>query len=300
MDIVNFIRDMLPSFTKKDVREKLRIIARKISDVIQPSLELIAQEINEASVKSAYAKGFLKDFLAMLPPRLRNGQNPYFTILNVALNNASKLVEHLDNYVGKNLPETVNIEGLTYQKGSVLRLIELLDFFTDYASRQLAYLIASETNIEAFDRPDGKPYTQAELNYINNNLGAYLKMLDLLYNDPKKLMTQIESIPEIIMGDTPVGEVPALAGAAADPLYLGSIPGISNAFHWVGLRKVDYDIERYEKALKEKRDIANRLESLRMKRSGNPDAQAEAIIDGYERELTLVRAKIARYEEMAR
>lgn len=300
MDITSFIRALLPSFGKKDVREKLRIIARKITDLVQPSLELYLEAINEKALKSAYGKNFLKDVLAIIPPRMRTIDKPYGTVLYAALLNASKLIDQLELYIGKNLSETVAVEGLTYQKASVIRLIELLDFFADYSGRQLAYLIASETNIEAFDRPDGKPFNQAELNYITNNQAAFFRMLEMLNGDPKKIMTAIEGIPEVIMSDAAVSEVPALAGASADPLLLGSIPGISHIFHWVGLRRVDWDVECYEALQKSKRSNELRLESLRMRRSGNMDAQAESVIEGYERQLVLIRAKIAGYEEQSR
>jgi len=300
MDIAAFIRNLLPTFGKKDVREKLRIISRKISDIVQPCLELFLTSIDEKSLVSAYGIKFKRDLLAILPPRLRNVDKPYGMVLTAAMSNASKLVDLLETYITKNLSETINIEGMTYQKASVIRLIELLDFTVDYAGRQLAYLVASETNVVAFERPDGKPYTQAEMNYILNNQATYFRMLDLLNGDPKKTFSTIESIPEIVMGDMAIGEVPALAGASADPLLLGAIPGISNIFHWVGIRVVDYEVERYECALKQKRDIELRLESLKQRRLGNLDAQTESIIEGYERELTLSRAKIARFEEKAR
>ncbi|MNG15650.1 hypothetical protein D3C84_994950 [compost metagenome] len=102
------------------------------------------------------------------------------------------------------------------------------------------------------------------------------------------------------MTDAGVGEVPALAGGAADPLRLGAFPIVSSVFHWVGLRNVDYDIECFELAKKERRDIEMRLETLRQRRAGNQDAQAEVIIGNYERELTLARAKVTAMEEKLR
>lgn len=300
MNILSFIRNLLPSFGKKDIREKLRIISRKITDVIQPSLEMFGEQLNEKTLKSAYGKGFMKDVMGMIPQRLRSVDHPYAMVLGVALTNGQRLVEQIEAYIGKNMGETIYVEGMSYQKASVIRLIELLDFFTDYAHRQLGYLVASETNIEAFDRPDGNPYTRAELMFLQSNQASFLRLMELFNGDPKKIMSVIENIPEVLMSDTEVGEVPALAGAAADPLQLGSIPGVSHIFHWVGLRMVDWDIERYEAALKTKRDIDLRLESLRQRRAGNLDAQTETIIDNYQRELTLARAKIARFEEKVR
>jgi hypothetical protein len=297
MDILSYISAMLPSFGKKDVREKLRTIMKKLTDIVKPSADLFREVIKEKALKSAYAKSFIKDVVGVLPSRLQSGEAPFSYVLGQALDNAIKLIDLIEQYVGKNMGENIHIEGMTYQKGSIVRLIELLDFFTDYTNRNLSFLVASETNIEAFDRVDGNPFTPAALNYLKNNKVAYIQMLGLLLNDPKKIISDIEKIPEVVMTDAGVGEVPALTGAAADPLRLGAFQVFSGVFHWVGLRMVDWEIERYEVAKKEKRDIEMRLETLIQRRNGNQDAQAEAIIQAYERELILSRSKLATMEE---
>lgn len=297
MDILSYLSNMLPTFGKKDVREKLRTISKKLTDIVKPSLELFRDTLKERALKSAFGKVFIKELLSVLPSRLQAGDAPFSYVLSLAIDNAVKLLDLLEQYIGKNMGESIHIEGMTYQKASVIRLIELLDFFTDYSNRNLSYLVASETNIEAFDRPDGNPFTPAALNYLRNNKVVYIQLIGLLLNDPKKILADIEKIPEIVMTDAGVGEVPALAGAAADPLRLGAFQCFSGIFHWVGLRMVDWEIERYEVAKKEKRDIELRLETLRQRRAGNQDAQAEAIIQAYERELILSRDKISKMEE---
>jgi hypothetical protein len=300
MDILSWVSSILPTFGKKDVREKLRTISKKLTDIVKPSVELFREEIKERQLKSAYGKSFFKDIVGVLPSRLQGGDSPFSFVLGMAIDNAVKLLDQLEQYVTKNMGETIHIEGITYQKASVIRLIEMLDFFADYSNRHLSYLVASETNIEAFDKPDGNPFTPFALKYLQNNKLPYIQMLGLLLNDPKKIMTDINGIPEVIMTDAGVGEVPALAGGAADPLRLGAFPIVTSVFHWVGLRNVDYDIERYELAKKERRDIEMRLETLRQRRAGNQDAQAEVIIANYERELTLARAKVTTMEEKLR
>lgn len=297
MSIATFLRDLLPTFGKKDVVSKIRTISKKLNDIVRPALELVVESIGERTYKSAYGKEFMKNVLPYLPGRLRNDPLGYSKVSMIAITNATKLLELLEQYVGKNVGDQIHVEGLTYQKASVIRLIEIIDFFTDYTSRHLSYLVASETNLEAFGRPDGNPYTPAALRYLTQNRGSYVRVLDLLNGDPKKILADIENIPEVTMSEAAIGEVPALAGgAAADPLHLNAIPIVSDIFHWVGIRKVDWEVDRYECAKKEKQDVEMRLECLRNKRSGLQDAQAEAIIDGYTRELTLLRASITEME----
>lgn len=297
MSILSYLADLLPTFGKKDIVGKLKIIARKLTDIVRPELALISESLNDKELRSTYGKSFLKDLNFVLPPNLRNMPGAYVKMCTIAVDHGQRLVDLLEQYVAKAVGETVHIEGITYQKASVLRLIDLIDFFADYSSRHMAFLVASETNIEAFGNGDGNPFTPKALAYLTTNRESYLRVMNLLNADPKKLMSDIEKIPEITVSDADIKEVPALAGAAADPLQLGAIPIITGMFTWYGIRKVDWEIERYEAMKGERRSMENRLESLRQKRIGQIDAQNEVVIEGYERELILTRASI---EEMER
>lgn len=300
MDIPSFVRNILQSFSKSDVVEKINNIASKLLKIVRPSFEIMIEELDEAQYKSNYAKQVAKDFALALPTNLRSEKRPVTTFMPKALANAATLLDQLLQYVGSSMPTNLHIEGITYQKATVIRLIDLLDFFVDYSIRHMAYLTASETNIEDYGRPDGLASTPAEFKYLEANRGTWIKMLSILQGDPKLVLKQVETIPEVFLGDLDVGSVPALAGAAADPLHLGAIPIVSNAFRWVGIRYVHYEVERYERAMKEKRVIELRLESRRQRLSGNQDAAGEAVVKNYENELVRIRQKIASMEESMR
>lgn len=292
MDIPAFLRNILPSFSRNDVLDKIRNIGQKIAKIVRPSYDLTIETIDEANFKSNFSKSVAKDFQTALPVNMKSERKPVTRFLPKALANAQILLDLLEQYVGKNITANVHIEGVSYQKATVLRLIELLDFFADYSIRHLSYAVASETNIEDYGRPDGLAFTPDELRFLENNRGAWIKLMSILQEDPKGSIKKIAEIPEIILGDMDIASVPALAGASADPLHLGLIPVASNIFRWVGLRVAHWEVDRYERALQEKRVIELRLESRRMRLAGNPDAATEAIVANYENELVHIRDKI--------
>lgn len=300
MNIVAFLKNIMPSFGKKDVREKIRLVLSKITEIAQPSAESTFADLDERKPKSAFFKTFLRELLSESTAAVRNHVSPYKLVLMTALNNGQKLMTLIESYVDKNVPSTIHIEGTTYQTGSVLRLIELLDFLADYTLRNLNFIVASETEIEAFDKPDMNPSTPFELKWLLANRDSYFKVMFLLAKDPKTIMAMIDSLPEIAMGDVDQENIPALAGAQGDPLQLGIIPGASWIFHKIGITLVNYELDRYDRALKDKRVIEMRLESLRNRRNGNPDAAIETVIDGYDRELIVLRQKISDYEDRAK
>lgn len=292
MDIPAFLRNILPSFNRSDVMDKIHNIGQKLAKIVRPSFDLANETLDEAHFKSNFSKSVAKDFQMALPTNLKSERKPVTRFLPKAIQHAQQMLDLLEQYAVKNLSASVHIEGVSYQKATVLRLIELLDFFADYSIRHLSYVVASETNIEDYGRPDGLAFTPDEHRFLENNRGVWIKLMALLQDDPKIAMKKVAEIPEIILGDMDVASVPALAGASADPLHLGLIPLVSNIFRWVGLRVAHWEIDRFERAMKEKRIIEMRLESRRQRLAGNPDAAGEAIVINYENELVLIRDKI--------
>ena len=295
MKIVDYIKKLFKSFRKNDVREKIRIVRHKLTTAVVPTASLLAASpiYKETEFVSAYGKRFIAAWRAFLPSRNKaNPSQPFLSILNPALAHAVLLLDQLDEYVSKQMDEVIHVEGITYQKATVLRLIDLLDFFTDYAIRQMSYLIASETNLSVFERPDGRPFSKSEDEYLlGSNEVAYFRLIELLSNDPKVILQQIIKVQDsIVLGDTTRN---ALNAAQTDPLRLDFIPVVSSVALWLGERQVDRDAETLERSLKEERYIKLRLEALRQKiASGQADASVEAKVNNLDRELTLVRSKV--------
>lgn len=297
MKPMDFIRKLLPSFGKKDVRDKLRMSLSKLSDVVSAALEDVAQAIPESAFTSRYGKALMAAFAKFATPRIRQQRQPLFDTIERAKTNALKLGELLTDHTAKVFKDSIHVEGITYQTVTVLRLIEIIDFFTDYTSRMLLRLVTAETNGSVFQSAEEGELSKAELDYLEGRRDIYFRIVELLYDDPKMIMSKLVSMPDVLVSPDSNGAVPALMGGAGDPLELGVIPLLSNLFTAAGIRSTNADIERYERAKKERRAIAMRLELLRQRGNGQSDARGQAIIEGYERELVLIRSKIAQMEE---
>lgn len=286
------------SFSKKDVREKIQMITSKVSEIVRPTANVYFETLVEHKYTSSFAKSMEASILKSLPPAFRSLGSPYKTVLFKALDNVTKLGDSVLEFINKTLPDAVHKEALTYQSASVIRIVELMDFFTTYTVRLLVAMTAAETNIQAFGKADSAPYTKAEMNYLTVNINAYLQTLEFLNDNFSDITKTLLNIPNILIVDTDPAQVSVIHGKKADPLNLGFIPGISWIFHSIGIRFVDWEIDRYECAKKERRIVELRLEALRQKATtGESNARLESTIENYERELTLLRAKIAHMED---
>lgn len=298
MKPLEFIRKLLPSFGKKDVREKLRTAIAKLTDIIGPTLENFGAVFQVGKFVSKFGQEFNASFLKFVPSQIRNLRNPLLETIERAKDNAVKLGELLTDHSAKVLKDTIHVEGITYQTVTLLRLIEVLDFFGDYTSRLMLRLVTAESNVQYFNASEQGELSKAEIDYLDANRAMYFRILELLYDDPRVIMSKLTSIPEVIVNQSgsDVTPIPALMGGAGDPLELGVVPLLSGMFTAIGIRNVNREIERYERTKKESRAIQMRLEALNQGGRGAIDARTQSIIEGYERELVLVRAKLAQME----
>lgn len=297
MKALEFIRKLLPSFGKKDVREKLRLAVSKLADIIGPTLENFGGVFQVGKFYSRYGQEFQAAFLKFVPSQIRSLRNPLLETIERAKDNAIRLGDMLTDHSAKALKDTIYVEGITYQMVTLLRLIEVLDFFGDYTSRFMLRLVTAESNTLYFNAPENGDLSKSELAWLDENRAIYFRILELLYEDPKSIMAKLTSIPDILVSqEEGAAPVPALMGGAGDPLQLGVVPLLTPILTAIAIRRVNHDIEKFERAKKERQAIQMRLEVLSQGGRGEIDARTQSIIEGYERELVLVRAKIAQME----
>lgn len=291
MSIATWLAKIIPSFGNKDLQLKIRNVASKNSEFLQP---IIAQ------FYETFKSTQLSDVLAVrLTNMHRNvvGQRDadVFVAMSIVSDNIDKLTSLLEDYSKKHFTTQINVEALTFQQASVLKLIDIMDFVVDYSVRALNQVTAAEISKVAFDK--ASPATKAEQKFLDDNLNGYLEALKVLKQEPKYVMQEIEKIPSIIVINTETSEVPGLQGHE-DPLKLDAIPVISKVFYWWAIRKVDADLAKYERLKKIRRNVEFRIEALRSKNAGEePNARVESTLEKYEREVLILSDKIRRLEE---
>lgn len=303
MKLFNVIKKFFyDSFTKRDINDRIRSIMQKYDEVVIPLIPKVETAFLGKPPVSDYAVKFLADFNQTLPSNLRKvGLTSYITISLRSIKNARELLTLLEGKVNNELPDVLYVDGITYQKATILRLIELLDFTADYASRQLCYYVASESNAIALGKSKSElPYTKAEEVAILTYQNSYFKTLELFHQPPKNILQTLSRIPEVMLSGDEKADLPSARASDLDPLTLGVIPMVSSLFLWAGEIQVDREIARYERAKKERRDVEMRIEVLKQHQSGQVDARTESILNGYTRELTLLRDKIETLERKAR
>lgn len=290
MMIVEFVKKLAGSFTRNDVKNKIRILVGRIEEYTLPNIEKIKE--TPARVDSPLEKELfgskasaMRSLFSLLPPVV--GKN-MTAIIEFAANNSSNVLSEINSKIDRKLPDKIVAEGITFSSANVLRFVDVVDFFNEYTSRYLYHLTMSTIGSSIKILP-------IEKRYLENNAAAYIEALRLLVSDKDWLLTNLDKSPEITVNVVDPKQI-GLNATQADPLRMNLIPFITPLFGRIGMNMVDHEISKTERLKLEKRGIQMAIERNRQATLGAPDARAEAIMEGWKKELDVVNAKLARLE----
>lgn len=291
--ILDFLRTLTPSFTKDEVKEKLRLVAQALQKTI--TVYLSAADAFKDGYKSQAGKAFDADFKRSVKTNLRG--NPIEVIQQI-LQNISSLGDLLSGLVEKNYNKDVTVEGLTYKRAEILRTLGFMDFTTTYARQLLHYLLASQANVQAKTLPAGQERPRPEIDFLTQNQLAFFTLLITFALPANEILKKIDGIPDIGVGENDETTIhPTVGIMRLDPMKNNFIPHVTPMFMNIGIWWAQRQVARYERLVEDVRVIEYRLEQLRLQAAGKEDAQLERAISKYEEYLNDLAEKIAKAEK---
>lgn len=291
MRILDYVRRLATSFTKDELKERMRIF----SQALQKSIEsFMNAETTVTSFKSKAGKEFDSELSkgVRMPPRMTA-----FGYIRQVLANMSVTAELLATIVEKSYGKDIVVEGITYRRAELLRTLGYMDFVVNYSMRLLHYILVAEASLVSKEHNEGQERPKPELAWLKENRKAFIALLATFSKPSREIVTLIESIPEISIGEDDERVIaPQVGLTKLDPLKNNFIPGVSGIALAVGLWWAQLQVEKYERLKEDARSIQLRLEQLRLQAQGKSDAQLEATIAKYERFADETAEKIAKME----
>ncbi len=295
MKILEFVKRLVPTFSKNEVKNKVRVLVSRIEEYTIDALLAVVtstgggdarnSSMYKALVTSPRVVRELNDLYRLIPKKL---QKDLTAITVFALRNAVEVLEEGQKTLYSRLPETIHVEGVTYATANILRFIDIVDSVRTYSTK-LAYVMAMEVASTEYKM------LPADKEYLLSGILAHIEALKLLVTEKSELQNKLFSAKEIMVASSVEAEG-GLPTNDTDPLRMSLIPVITPLFGRIGMSIVDWEIKRAEKLQLEKRGILHAIERARLNAEGMPDARAEAIMAGWARELEVVERKLARLE----
>lgn len=284
MNLIQYVKDLIGTFKKEDVKNKVRILIARITDYVLPSVEqLRAVGVFKSELYTTYIlnnRAFLA-FRTKSNNRAIGPKSSWIDMLEVGCKNAVTILERLP--VDQRLPSTITVEGITYSTASVLKLVNSIDLFVEYTSRLMYHMVQYESGV-------AYRMTPLDVKFLSNNQSAWITTLGLLLRDPEALLVDLSNEPELVVGS------PREVFANSDVERLNFIPGVTPLFKRIGITMVNWELERTERLKLEKRGIETAIERYRQQSLGQFDARSEMLMENWRNELVLVNQKISRME----
>lgn len=278
---------MLPSFGKRTLSTELDQINDKLKTFSIPSyIGLEKDPFNSATSK--YFEGIYSN-------RVTRG-NMYDGILK-ALNTCLELGEYLEEQVDTKFGNDITRASMTAYTINVLKLIETIDFISDYARRLCRYLATTAVNKQRkVDEMDS--IVKAEQNFINDYKHAFFDGLKILNKPTKDIQAKLESIPNVSVTADNIDSVGAAVGKGnVDPLALNFFSPRSNPSMFFVNKIARYQSNKYTQAKLDLQEIQVKILKLKQMKAGKEDAKLDTQIEYYENLNDKVRANIEEMEE---
>jgi hypothetical protein len=294
MRIFDFLRNLVTSFSKDEVKEKLRLIAQAVHETM--STYLTASEIlGKPAFKSKAGKEFDTAFK-------RSVKAPYrgttIEVIYQVLLNLDSIADLLVSLVEKNYNKDITVDGITYKRAEIIRVLGFMDFTVTYARQLLHYILVTEANVQAKTLPDGKECPKPEIEWLKENQETFFRLINTFATKDREFIKKIEDIPEIGVGaDDEHTIVPTVGIQRLDPLKNNFVPGVTPMFMSIGIWWTQMQVARYERMKEDIRCIEFRIEQLRLQAQGKNDPQLEKTIARYEEFKNDLAQDIAKAEQ---
>lgn len=302
LNIINFIKKLLPSFSKSDLVLDLETSVEYI-DNVQDSYASFESVLKVAKITAKKNKDVIKDFYKELKlpkskVRLSNNENIATDILTLFKNakiNGKYLLEELDDAVN----DVIVSEALTAYKTFLVRSVGHYYFMTKYVTDLLNYIYINEALEVNSDLDKSYKLNKKQEENIVNNIWVFSRLLSIYGLDHETFKDRIISIEDISLPKDNVEQIiDAYSGSNIDPI--NNLPSgfVGSPIYAIRLVFAQWESDRY-KELKDKKKLLE-LRYLHYKllvEQGESDINIEKEIGYLQKRITDIDYKISKMED---
>lgn len=296
MKIMSFISSLLPSFDRQRVISNIASLQSELGG----SVIKVAAEASELIGKKKFTSEFNKELDKRFHQATRSFRSADVVqaISNVLESLPGKL-GYLEGLVSANFAKDVARDALSYQKASVLKYIEVTEFFSNYAERLLLKIMEAETcALNGTEATFGQNSSPALHKWMDAHERDFFKVMDALALPLKDVKDKIDAIPDITAIPDNVDTVQETVGAAKlDPLGLGFlITTWFNPLYRVRMNFAEWQVKRYHAKQELVQALQFRLLALREAYAKKQDPRLEKSINYHEGRINDLTRELAETE----
>lgn len=294
MDFKEYIKSLLPTFSKSQLSEDLDCIAEELNEHALPCYKQTVDAIGSKPLASP--QGRENDELFNKRFNGKNASNHLKTVNDVLLT-CKEHVESLQTLIDDKFALDINSAGLDMLRINILQMVEILSFTTRYARRHLNYMVTCEI-AHYSEQSVEEQFSLGEREWLSNSRSAFIAALNTLAVPSKDLQQKFDKIPDVLVtSDTVDATLNVVGKSEGDPLELRFVPLSLNPIYHVRMRISDWQANRYKEAQEERRSIELRLLLLRDQKDGRDNAKIERQIEYQEERRMKLTYQLNQMEE---
>lgn len=303
MKVSKFVATLLPSFTKDDVVEDIRITRMEIKESTQPAYHAAADIFRAWKFKHEPLRKDLEQFARMNPgqPGNPSGQlGNLFVRVDRAFPAILENLDEVEALIVKTFNQEIAGSGVTYLKANLLQFVEVAGFVSKYARKFLDYTYVVETgeyedSINTYLKDN---VIQADLEWLSANFVSFCTAFKIASTPSATLRKAIYSIPDVVVTDDTASTLTATHGESKiDPMQLGFIPLWLNPIYHVRMFIAEWQASRYKASQEEMRLLQLRKLNLERLAQGKPDVALTRQIESLSGRIQTLNYKIMKMEK---
>lgn len=286
MKVENYVRSMLPSMEKVQIKEDLRNLREELDNKsIPPFVNAVEYFNKDYAFKS-------KDILALqkIVDRRVDDKSKNLIMLSLkALEQSSKNVGVVIDLVEEHYSNDVVRDGMTYLKVSINQYIESMSFMSIFARR----LLLVTYGLEGMGSGKADAALSRDLRWIEKRFSDFLVCVKANLKREKVIKKELEAIPDMVVKPEAAAVVRESVGAdKIDPNGFGFISATLNPIYHLRMGWTKWQVHRLRVAEEEKELLNFKLAQLINERDGKKDAKLEEIIERYEARVETLQYQI--------
>lgn len=306
MPIPNMLAMLLPSFEATNLKNSLTSNCDAIGDVLLPQYQNLQELVGTVEGKKFNSKAVqnLNDALVkyLRETKLEHKSLREASVLEyiiAAMENTLALRPFLEQCIARDVGKTIVTASMTFNKQTLLQLLDLLDFFAVYSATLINYISAEELASVQGSNIKVEGIGPHDLTYLNARVVTFGIAVRVLATPANKLKADYGEIPEAVFNEETYNDlVNAFGVKATDPLGLSTVPFPLSIIYRVKLSWAEHQMDKYDECVEAAR--ATELRILLYKKQlaeKNGDAALEKLIEKHEKRLMDLKYKRERLEK---
>lgn len=310
MFLEKFVQTLLPNFSGETVESNLKSLRLECEDKTYPPYRSVV-ELGLFQFEEAFRHSWTKTINGLIVAGMKVDRRDVFKPLGMGLrSNCVYLIERVLSAVPERINDMIKMSnintgrvvskiGITYPQANIIRLSELLEFFQVFARKLLLQIYAKEhETLSDKNHVISEPLSPIEVKWLEKHYESFIMLLNVFSVNKEDFVRALKSIPDIAIDEDEQVQaaVKANAGARTDPFVLGIIPYTWNPIYHIRMGVAEWRKARLDAAYSERELLELRLEALRAKMSGEPNAKLEDNIERMQNRLKKLNVKIIELE----